>query len=277
MARPPETPPKPGLFIDDDEDTHGFDQEEDTPIVLAAGTRDNLADKARAAVAANKRQVRKVDDDVASLAHDIKNPLTIIMLETSQIEQRIGARGLPSVQRGLERIAQNASYIDRLVSDLLDLTSAEAGTLELRLERVDLARLLQEALGRAVSSLERSRVSLEIREVVYVNADELRIERVLSNLVCNALKYCEGSVVVRLDVRGVYACVSVIDSGPGLTAEESRMVFERYRRASTNQQQGYGLGLHTSRRIIEAHRGRIGIASQPGRGSRFFFELPIAR
>ena len=278
MARPPH-PPAPGSFIDDDDDdVPGFDQDEETPIVLATGTRDNLAEKARAAAAAKPRQVRKVDDDVASLAHDIKNPLTIIMLETSQIEQRIGARGLPSVQRGLERIAQNAAYIDRLVSDLLDLTSHEAGTLELRLERVDLARLLQEALSRAVSSLERARVSLEIRQVVQVLADELRIERVVSNLVCNALKYCEGSVVVRLDVRGAYACVSVIDSGPGLTAEESRMVFERYRRAATNQgQQGYGLGLHTSRRIIEAHRGRIGIASQPGRGSRFFFELPLAR
>jgi len=162
------------------------------------------------------------------------------------------------------------------VSDLLDLTSHEAGKLELRLERVDLARLLHEGLGRSVSSLERARVTLEVRDVLYVNADETRIERVLTNLVCNALKYCEGPIVVRLDARGAYACVSVIDSGPGLSAEEQRMIFERYRRASTTQQ-GHGLGLHTSRRIVEAHRGRIGIASQPGRGSRFFFELPIVR
>ena len=283
MARPTEPPGKPTSRVtandapDFDEDT-GFDLDEETPVVLAAGTRDNLADKARAAAAAasGKRQVRAVDDDVASLAHDLKNPLTIIMLETSQIEQRLGTRTTPAVQRGLERIAQNAAYIDRLVSDLLDLTSDEAGKLELRFERVDLARLLYDSIGRAVSSLDRVRVALDVRDVLYVMADDVRIERVVTNLLCNALKYCTGLVTVRLDARGAFACVSVIDSGPGLTAEESRAVFERYRRATTNQQ-GYGLGLHTARRIIEAHRGRIGIASQPGRGSRFFFELPLAR
>jgi signal transduction histidine kinase len=282
MARPPEPPDKPP-FVDDD-DVRGFDQDEETPVVLATGTRDNLADKARAAAAASAtgtparsaRTSRAIDDDVASLAHDLKNPLTIIMLETSQIEQRLGQRTTPAVQRGLERIAQNAAYIDRLVSDLLDLTSHEAGKLELRIERIDLARLLYDSLGRAVSSLERVRVSLDVRDVLYVMADEVRIERVVTNLVCNALKYCTGGVTVRLDHRGAFACVSVIDSGPGLSAEESRVIFDRYRRASTNQQ-GYGLGLHTARRIVEAHRGRIGIASQPGRGSRFFFELPIAR
>src|ERR1041385_5982776 len=134
MARP-EPPDRPTRAVEDDDDAPGFEADEETPIVLAAGTRDNLADKARAA-----RQVRAVDDDVASLAHDLKNPLTIIMLETSQIEQRLGMRTTPGVQRGLERIAQNAAYIDRLVSDLLDLTSHEAGRLELRLERLDLAR-----------------------------------------------------------------------------------------------------------------------------------------
>ena len=68
----------------------------------------------------------------------------------------------------------------------------------------------------------------------------------------------------------------MIDSGPGLTPDESRTVFDRYRRGATTTS-GYGLGLYASRRIIEAHRGRIGVASQPGRGSRFFFELPFVR
>ena len=69
--------------------------------------------------------------------------------------------------------------------------------------------------------------------------------------------------------------MSVIDTGPGLTAEESRIVFDRYRRAKkSSEQHGYGLGLYTSRRIIEAHKGRIGIVSAPGKGSRFYFELP---
>lgn len=267
MARPPEPPPRPTPRPEEDRP----ELEPEADIVLAAGTRDNLAEKARAARIAS----RAVDDDVAALAHDLKNPLTIIMLEASQIEQRLGTRTTPAIQRGLERIAQNAGYIDRLVSDLLDLTSDDAGKLELRLERLDLARLLYDAIGRAVSTVDRARVTLDVRDVLFVEADDVRLERVITNLVTNALKYCPGGVTVRLDARGAYACVSVIDAGPGLSAEESRTIFDRYRRASTKQ--GYGLGLHTSRRIIEAHRGRIGIASQPGRGSRFFFELPLAR
>src|SRR5437870_5527327 len=121
MARPPEPPAK--STPTPDKDRPDFEPEEDTLIVIAAGTRDNLADKARAARLAS----REVDDDVAALAHDLKNPLTIVMLEASQIEQRLGTRATPAIQRGLERIAQNAAYIDRLVSDLLDLTSDDAG------------------------------------------------------------------------------------------------------------------------------------------------------
>jgi signal transduction histidine kinase len=250
-----------------------FDEEQATPV-LAAGTRDSLADKAREAT---RRAATVEDEDVASLAHDLKNPLTIIMLESTQIEQRLGLKITPAVQRGLERISQNAAYIDRLISDMLDMAQADAGRLELRLERIDLSRLLRDAVGRAVPTQERNRVRLEIRDVLFVRGDEMRLERVVTNLVHNALKYGGelGPVTVRLDARGAYACVSVIDTGPGLSAEDSRVIFDRYQRAKRPQsQQGYGLGLYTSRRIIEAHKGRIGIASQSGRGSRFFFELP---
>lgn len=247
-------------------------EEHPTPV-LAAGTRD-LGQQAREAI---RRSQTVEDEDVAALAHDLKNPLTIIMLEAMQIEQRLGTRVPPPVQRGLERITQNAAYIDRLVSDMLDMASADAGMLELRLERIDLTRLLREAVGRAVPTTERNRVRLEIRDVLFVEGDEMRIERVISNLVHNALKYGGdfGPVTVRLDARGAYACVSVIDTGPGLTPDEVRVVFERYQRAArTAAQQGYGLGLYTSRRIIEAHKGRIGHATQATRGSRFYFELP---
>jgi signal transduction histidine kinase len=270
MAR--SVPPSPEEL--DVERTDRFEDDQPTPV-LAQGTRDALDDKAREAV----RSVAAVPkDDIAALVHDLKNPLTIIMLEATQIEQRLALRLTPAVQRGLERIHQNAGYIDRLISDMLDMASSDAGRLELRLDRIDLSRLLKDAVGRSVPTQDRDHVKLEIRDVLFVSGDETRLERVVSNLVHNALKYGGefGPVTVRLDARGNYACVSVIDSGPGLTAEEARVVFERYRRTerASSQAEGYGLGLYTSRRIIEAHKGRIGIVSQPNRGSRFFFELP---
>lgn len=250
-----------------------FEVDELTPVV-AMGTRDDLADKARAARSASE----STNDDVAALAHDLKNPLTIIMLEATQIEQRMGSRTTPAISRGLERIAQNAAYVDRLVSDLLDLASADAGKLDLRIERLDLARILSDAVNRAVPTQDRGRVRLEIRDIVYAEGDETRIERVVTNLLSNAFKYSEqdAPVTLRLDKRGRMACVSVVDQGTGLTADEVGRVFERYRRATTGMTHGYGLGLYTCRRIIEAHNGKIGVDSTPGRGSRFYFELPLA-
>jgi signal transduction histidine kinase len=269
------TPRAPDDDTEIDDVENDFEADVPTPVV-AVGTRDDLADKARAA----RRQASEPgapDDDVASLAHDLKNPLTVIILESNQIEQRLGAAATPEVLRGLERIAQNAAYVDRLVSDLLDVASADAGRLELRLERLDLARIIRTAAERSVASPDRARVRVDIRHIVFAWGDETRIERVISNLLGNAFKYCpEGSITLRLEARGSRACVSVVDCGPGLVAEEARRVFERYRRGTAGNAHGYGLGLYTSRKIIEAHRGRIGCESKLGRGSRFYFELPLA-
>jgi signal transduction histidine kinase len=233
-----------------------------------------MAEKARIALA---YAAAAPGNDVAALAHDLKNPLTIIMLETSQIEQRLGAAITPQVLAGLDRIAQNAAYIDRIVSDLLDASSAEAGHLDLRIDRIDLGRILRAAVDRAVPPIERRRIKVDVREALHVEGDEVRIERVIANLLSNALKYSEPNtpIALRLERRDRNACVSVIDHGDGMTPDETRRVFERYRRATTGNQQGYGLGLYTCRCIIEAHRGTIGVSSSPGRGSRFYFELPL--
>jgi signal transduction histidine kinase len=235
-----------------------------TPVI-ARGTHNDVRPEAEAARGL-------ANEDISAIVHDLKNPLSVIMLEAMVLEQRLGTRIPPSIQRGLERIAHNAGYIDRLVSNLLDLAAADANRLELRIERCDLARLLDDAVERTVSTPERDHVLLDIKATPTVEADSMRIERVVSNLVANAVKHGKTPVTVRLDQRGKYACVSVIDSGPGLTAEQARTVFDQHRRVS-REQDGYGLGLYISRKIIDAHHGRIGVETAPSRGSRFFFEL----
>jgi len=256
---------------DEDEDIGPVSVDEDAPPpVLAKGTREDVAAEARAAAAG------QIHEDVVSIAHDLKNPLSIIMMETSLLEQRLAARS-PAVQRGLDHIARNAAFVDRLISELLDLASADAGALSLNLERVDLARLVRDAISRCVGTPDAPRLHVDIRAYLYAQADAMRIERVIANLVTNALKHSppQTSVTVRLDSRGSHACISVIDNGHGLTAEDARGVFQRFRRGHHGQHHGYGLGLYISRRIIEAHGGRIGLHSDPQRGSRFFFELPL--
>jgi signal transduction histidine kinase len=257
-----ETPPKSARHVEP--------SREDRTPALAAGTRDHLEEQALAARRA------ALDDDVAGIAHDLKNSLSVILLEAGQLELRLGLRVPPAVQRGLQRIARNAAFIDRLVGDLIDAAAAEANQLEIRPERIDLNRLIHDAIRRAVPSDEHGRVQIEARAMTWVEGDAHRLERVVSNLVSNALKYSGPGlpVTVRLETRGARACVSVFDRGPGLTSEEARRVFDRYQRAGGSQQPGYGLGLFICRKIVEAHRGRIGVASTPGRGSRFFFDLP---
>jgi len=244
------------------------DPDEPAQPHIAKGTRRDVREAAA-------RVTRRIDDDIASVAHDVKTPLSIIMLEANVIEARMGRALTPQLRHGLERILLNAAYIDRLISDLLDLGCHDAGRLELRTEVVAMSELLDRALERAVSSVDRRRVQLETKHPANVMCDPMRIERVVSNLVANALKHGgSAAVTVRLEVVKRFARISIVDGGPGMTAESTRDMFDRYRHGA--QSQGYGLGLYISRHIVEAHGGRIGVESTPGRGSRFYFDLPVA-
>jgi signal transduction histidine kinase len=237
---------------------------------LAKGTRDVTEQSIQL------RRTRAIDDDIESVSHDVKTPLSIIMLEANVLEQQLGRALTPKMRHGLERILTNAAYIDRLVSDLLDLGCHDAGRLEIRLERVELGELIERSLERSVSTHDRSRITVDLRQRATVIADPVRLERVLSNLVANAFKHGarRAPVTVRLEVQRKLARVSVIDAGPGMSSDQCRELFDRYRRGKTRND-GYGLGLYISRRIIEAHGGRIGVESRVGGGCRFYFELPL--
>ena len=233
--------------------------------VFAKGTREDLSKQAGTA---------SLREDLSAIAHDLKNPLGVIVLEIQALESRLG-RAVPAVHHGLERIAQNAMFVERLLSGLLDLVASDEGELQLRVEHVDLPVMLRETLDRAVSSVDRSRVLLDIRETLAVTGDSMRLERVVANLVDNALKHAsrEAPVTVRLDRRAGCACISVIDSGPGLQPHEVETCFERFHRDRASQ--GHGLGLYIARKIVEAHKGRIGVQTAQGKGARFYVMLPL--
>ena len=217
-------------------------------------------------------------DEVVSIVDDLKNPLNVIGLETELLKRRTAD---PRSLAALERITRNAAFLDRLVHELLDIGGVQAGALDLQRHPVELAGLLAQTLGHCVSNAERSRIRLECDAAVIVHVDATRIERVISNLVRNALKYSPPRSAVRicLEGRGPLARVSVIDRGAGLTPEQVGLLFQKYRRGQTAQThaiEGSGLGLYASRRVVEAHGGRIGVETSPGHGSRFYVELPIA-
>jgi signal transduction histidine kinase len=112
-----------------------------------------------------------------------------------------------------------------------------------------------------------------------VRVDAIRIERVIENLLHNALKYSSApsAVVIRLEAVLGFATMSIVDAGPGLSTEEIQTVFDRHRRGEAARGSGgFGIGLYASRRMIEAHGGRLWVESVVGSGARFYFELPIA-
>lgn len=213
--------------------------------------------------------------DVAEIVHDLKTPLSVIALEAQLAAERWRSDETPLFQ--LDRIERNVAYMDHLAHELLDLCTVDAGRLELDIHPVDLRHLLEEVIERVVPSNERHRVLFEGPRLV-VECDGPRIERVVANLVDNALKHTTpaAGVVVRLGRALMGASISVIDAGPGISHEGLPYLFDRYRR-SASARRGTGLGLYVSRKIAEAHGGKLGVESVRGVGTRFFLELPGAK
>lgn len=218
------------------------------------------------------------DDDVAQIVHDLKSPLATIALESELLDGSIEALDQDAMSAAVHRIQLNVDFLDRMIRDLLDLCAIDDGKFVLHLMTAELKTLIEGVVDRVVATRDRDRVFVDGAEPVQLEIDELRIERVVANLLQNALKYApsRSRVVVRLSRRAGCACVSVLDAGPGVPEALRAEIFDKYRRAhDATAHDGHGLGLYVSKRIIEAHGGRIGVEPVHGAGSRFFFELPL--
>lgn len=218
------------------------------------------------------------DEDVASIGHDLRSPLSVISLEVAMLDNKI-VTPTSDTAAALRRIGRNIDHLDHLVSDLLDLSAIQTARFQIERSPVDLGDLVLGVVDRAVATPHRPRVSVLISNTATVIGDERRIERVLTNFIQNAIRYTphDSPIIVELRIEGGYAHVGVEDRGPGLPPEEARCAFEKFRRGSTSRgRSGFGLGLYVSRKIIDAHGGRIGVESTFGKGSCFYFELPLS-
>jgi signal transduction histidine kinase len=171
------------------------------------------------------------------------------------------------------RIAEKSVVrMARLIQDFLDLEKIEAGTIRMRLERLELAPLLEEAIEG------QSRVSLEATPGLMVEGDRDRLMQVVVNLLSNALKFSpeDRPVEVRASHRDGRVRVSVTDHGPGVPDELRPRLFQRFARAAHPTERGSGLGLSISKALVEELGGKMGFESKPGAGATFYFELPEA-
>jgi len=228
----------------------------------------------------------KLKDQFLSLAsHELKTPIAAIKGYAQLAERRLGRvadspSGVAATQDVLSKINQQADRLTGLVNDLLDVSRIQAGKLELRLERCDLAALCRQAVEEQELSSGR-RISLSLPpEPVCISADSERLGQVLNNLLTNALKYSDADRPVRLILtrQSQKAQIAVEDEGVGIPTDELSFIFDRFFRARTARngpQRGLGLGLAICKEIVERHQGHLWATSEEGKGSRFTFELPL--
>jgi two-component system, OmpR family, sensor histidine kinase MtrB len=216
---------------------------------------------------------------LAGVAHDLRNPLSALKMSAALVTS---GRPLPEerLRKTMALVRRQVARLDRMVGDLLDATRIEAGRFELQLDERDARDLAREVveLYQAGGSSHDLRLLLP-EQPVTLRCDGTRVEQVLHNLVSNALKYSPvGSRVdVEVSQRDEEVVLSVVDRGIGISAEEMRHLFAPFRRSGRAREKapGVGLGLSVSRRIVEAHGGRIEVDSRPGVGSTFRVRLPL--
>ncbi len=253
---------------------------------------------ARASELALREANRQMDAFLGVVSHELKTPLTSIILGLQMTQRRMRhlAQRAPDVAAQLntllepliEQLGRTNSQVDRLdrlVNDLLDVSRIQADKLEMRKTPVDLAGIVCEVVEeqRQVHPQRTLCMEMPAAPIPPVFADAARIGQVLTNYLTNALKYSaqDRPVQVGLEVTESQARVWVRDQGPGLSAAEQERIWERFYRAQNVEVQygtgvGLGLGLSISRTIIEHHQGQVGVESAPGKGSTFWFSLPLA-
>ncbi|HEU4412262.1 MAG TPA: ATP-binding protein [Polyangiaceae bacterium] len=227
-----------------------------------------------------QKAVRQRQDMLAVVSHDLRTPLGTVLMGATLLSDQCDDDDGAARRKTLEMITRSVAQMDRLIKDLLDMSSIDAGRLAIDRHPHALGPLVEDTLEtlRPLAARRSLRLEGNVRDgAAAVVCDRWRVMQVLSNLVGNAIKFTPegGAVEVRAFVRAQEAHFEVVDTGVGIAGERLPHVFERYWRAEETAAQGCGLGLYICKGIVEAHGGRIGVRSEVGRGSTFFFSLPL--
>lgn len=229
-------------------------------------------------IAEAERATRTRDEVLAMVAHDLRNPLNLVYTSADLLLD--AGTGLEPKQREqLQVIHRAAERMNRLIQDLLEVSSAEAGQIAIEPHSQSPEHLVREACSLSQHVAEEKSIELVCEadaDLPAVQADHDRILQVFNNLIGNALKFTPegGRVVVHAEPAPAAVRFSITDTGPGIPEADLPHIFDRFWQAERSHQGGAGLGLAIARGIIAAHGGEIRVESTVGRGSTFTFTLP---
>ncbi|MBI4397016.1 MAG: HAMP domain-containing histidine kinase [Elusimicrobia bacterium] len=272
----------PGAY--DDAHIHLFQRiaEEVSVIVEKGRLVSDLADQ-KAAIERQNEELRRLGEMknafLGVAAHDLRSPITYIQMAVSHLLNH----QIPEVDRQsfMRDIQIQTRYMSALLNDLLDISHIESGKFSVNFDSIPLADFLEDAVQRHAKMAEPKGICvvLESPPQGSVSADPLRLRQVIDNLISNAVKFSPAGTLVQVHAgfTGTGWRVAVQDNGPGISLKDQEVLFQDFAHLSarpSSPEKSTGLGLAITRRIIEAHGGRIAVNSSPGKGSTFWFTIP---
>ncbi|HZY39430.1 MAG TPA: PAS domain-containing sensor histidine kinase [Mucilaginibacter sp.] len=224
--------------------------------------------------------LKKKDDFLAIASHELKTPITSMKASLQVLDKIIS--GKYNAEKSSSFIAMANKQVDKLmaiVTDLLDVSKIQSGKMLLSNVSYVFNESLRECVAETMLHEPSHQILIDETEPVTITADKLRIEQVIVNLLSNAIKYSQpGSpVIVKIEKNDTEIKCSVSDLGIGIPADQQPFIFDRFYRVDNSSASfpGLGLGLYISSEIVKKHKGKIGLLSEPGKGSTFWFTLPL--
>ena len=229
-----------------------------------------------------ERANRLKTEFLASMSHELRTPLHTIIGFSELLGEELEGNLNEKQKRFVDHIHRDSLHLLELINDILDLSKIESGRIELQPEALDLAEVVEESLAsiKPLGEAKSLTISARIAPVRGIRADRRRIKQILVNLLSNAVKFTPsgGQITVGIRIKSGFAEVSVVDTGVGIPPAEHEAIFDIFHQVGNTTKgvrEGTGLGLAITRRLVEQHGGTIGVASEPGKGSRFTFTLPV--
>jgi PAS domain S-box-containing protein len=227
---------------------------------------------------------KRVTEFYSTVSHELRTPLTSIRGALGLLEGGIVDPGSTTGMEMIQLARTSSDRLIRLISDILDLRKIEAGRFELKLEPVPCAQLVCGAVEGIAGMAAEANVRLSLLPISdwQITCDWDRCTQILTNLISNAIKFSGKDTLVVVGAQpgstADHIRFSVTDNGPGISQADLGKLFHKFQQLDSSDTRAYGgsgLGLAISKALVERHHGKIGVTSQPGKGSTFWFELPV--
>jgi len=243
---------------------------DDGSIRLWAGTATDIQEL--------KLLQQQKDDFISIASHELKTPVTTLKASLQLIQMQKDKLTDDKRDDMIARANRSVNKVTSLIEGLLNVSKFNQGQFTLHESEFDLVKLINDCRN-DMNIPKAFTILISGEDELKITADIGRIEQVLTNLISNAVKYAEESKEIRINIKktGAEAKVSVIDKGPGIPSEKIPFLFNRYYQVETdgNRSSGLGIGLYICSEIIKKHNGKIGLDTMPGKGSTFWFTLPV--